>query len=225
MRLTFVMIPVLLAAPLAAQTETTKRIQAATETLQEIMQASDRAIPQDLLDSSQCIVVVPGVKKGGFILAAKYGRGFAACRKPDGQGWGAPSAIKVEGGSFGFQLGVSETDVIMLMMNRRGMERLTSSKFTLGGDASVAAGPVGRETTAQTDVTMRAEILSWSRSRGVFAGIALNGATLRPDDDAITDLYGSGKQPKDILMGATPIPALAKPFIDLLTKYSGRASK
>ena len=210
---------------LMAQKETTKRLQAATETMQEIMQASDRGIPQDLLNASYCIVVVPGVKKGGFIVAAKYGRGFAACRKQDGHGWGAPSAVRIEGGSFGFQIGVSETDYVMLMMNRKGMERLTASKFTIGGDASGAAGPVGRETTAQTDVTMRAEILSWSRSRGLFGGVALNGATLRPDEEANTDLYGEGKKPKDILMGGTAVPEAAKPFIAQLTKYSGRASK
>jgi lipid-binding SYLF domain-containing protein len=211
-----------LGLPLAAQSDTVKRLDAATETLSEIMGAPDKGIPQDLLDKAECAVVVPGVLKGGFIIAGKYGRGFAVCRNADGKGWGAPSGVRIEGGSFGFQIGGSQTDVVMLMMNRKGMERLTSSKFTVGGDASVAAGPVGRESTAQTDATMRAEILSWSRSRGVFAGIALNGATLRPDQAANDELYGGGKQPKDILLGAVPPPAASQKLVSLLNKYSSR---
>lgn len=209
--------------PIAAQNDTVKRLDAAADVLTEIMGAPDKGIPQDLLDKAQCTVVVPGVLKGGFILAAKYGRGFATCRNEDGKGWGAPSGVRVEGGSFGFQIGGSETDVIMLIMNRKGMERLTSSKFTVGGDATVAAGPVGRESTAQTDATMRAEILSWSRSRGAFAGIALNGATLRPDEKANQELYGSPKEPKEILMGSTTVPDAAQKMIGVLNKYSGRA--
>jgi lipid-binding SYLF domain-containing protein len=220
-----VLISALCVAPLLAQTETKKRLEAAAEVFKEIMDTRDKSIPQDLLDKSQCTVIVPGVKKAGFILAGKYGRGFAACRNKDGKGWGAPSGVKVEGGSFGLQIGASETDFVMLIMNRRGMDRLTESKFTLGADASVAAGPVGRETTAQTDATMRAEILSWSRSRGIFGGLALDGATLRPDHDANTDVYGKKIEPKEILLGGTPVPALAEPLVSLLTKYSGRASK
>jgi SH3 domain-containing YSC84-like protein 1 len=215
---------VVLGLPVAAQTDTVKRIDAATETLSEIMGAPDKGIPQDLLDKSQCVVVVPGVLKGGFIFAAKYGRGFAVCRSTGGKGWGAPSGVRVEGGSFGFQIGGSQTDVVMLIMNRKGMERLTSNKFTVGGDASVAAGPVGRESTAQTDATMRAEILSWSRSRGVFAGIALNGATLRPDQTSNDELYGAGKEPKDILMGSLAAPPATEKLLALLNKYSSRGS-
>lgn len=207
------------------QAETRRRMEATVEVFQEIMGTADKAIPQDLLDKSQCAVIVPGVKKGGFILAGKFGRGFAVCRQADGKGWGAPSGVRVEGGSFGFQIGASETDVVMLMMNRKGMERLTGNKFTLGADASIAAGPVGRETTAQTDATMRAEILSWSRSRGVFAGIALNGATLRPDKDANEDLYGKHKEPRQILLESTPVPELAKPLVSLLTKFSSRSTR
>lgn len=210
--------------PLAAQSDTVKRLDAATETLSEIMGAPDKGIPQDLLDKAECVVVVPGVLKGGFIIAAKYGRGFAVCRNVDGKGWGAPSGVRIEGGSFGFQIGGSQTDVVMLMMNRKGMERLTSNKFTVGGDASVAAGPVGRESTAQTDATMRAEILSWSRSRGVFAGVALNGATLRPDESSNDEMYGPGKQPKDILLGSVPPPTSAQKLLSLLNKYSSRHS-
>jgi len=196
---------------------TIKRLGESTDMLKEMAGASDKGIPKDLIDRCRCAVIVPGVKKGGFIVAAKYGRGFVSCKK--GKRFGAPSGVRVEGGSFGFQIGGSETDVIMLVMNEKGAERLLSSKFTLGGDASVAAGPLGRETTAQTDATMRAEILSWSRSRGVFAGIALNGATLRPDDDAIEDLYGKKLEPKVILMGNTASPAAARPFLAELNKY------
>lgn len=211
--------------PLAAQDETAKRLSASVDTLTEIMATPDKGIPQDLLDKAQCAVIVPGVLKGGFIVAAKYGRGFAVCRNENGIGWGAPSGVRVEGGSVGFQIGGSQTDVVMLIMNRKGMERLTSNKFTVGGDASVAAGPVGRESTAQTDATMRAEILSWSRSRGVFAGVALNGATLRPDESANSELYGSAKEPRDILLGKVTAPASAKPLVDLLNKYSSRGGQ
>ena len=126
-----------------------------------------------------CVVIVPAMKQGGFIVGAKYGKGFITCRI--GRGWSAPGAVRVEGGSFGFQIGGAETDVVMLVMNERGADRLLSSKFTLGAEGSVAAGPVGRAATAQTDAKMTAEILSWSRSRGVFAGISLSGATLRED--------------------------------------------
>ncbi len=135
-------------------------------------------------------MIVPGLKKGAFIVGAKYGKGFVSCRKGNGPGWSAPGSIRVEGGSFGLQIGGSETDVFMLVMNKKGMDRLLSTKFTLGGDASAAAGPVGRSTQAETDAAMTAEILTWSRSRGLFAGISLSGATLREDADWNTELYG-----------------------------------
>jgi lipid-binding SYLF domain-containing protein len=209
------MLPFVFAAALFAQpadkSATEKRIDDAVAVLTEIMDIKDKAIPQDLVDQSMCAVVVPGVKKGGFILAAKYGRGFALCRAEGGRGWDKPWGVRVEGGSVGFQIGGSETDVVMLVMNEKGMERLKRNKFTVGGDASVAAGPVGRETTAQTDATMRAEILSWSRSRGVFAGIALNGATLRPDNEANS--------------GLTAKPEMAVPLVNLLNKFSSRRTK
>lgn len=197
-----------------------KRLQEASTVLGEIMSTGDKAIPQDLFSKAQCAVIVPALKKGGFILGAKYGRGFAACRASDGKGWTAPVGVRVEGGSVGFQIGGAESDVIMLVMSQKGMERLLSSKFTLGGEATVAAGPVGRDTTAQTDATMRAEILSWSRSRGVFGGIALQGATLRADEDVDTALYGSGVDRKSVLQGKKPVPPAAKGLVDLLNKYS-----
>ncbi len=196
-----------------------RRLADAALMFKEIMDTSDRSIPRDLLKSAQCAVLIPGLKKAGFIVGAKYGRGFATCRTP--KGWSAPVAMRIEGGSFGFQIGASETDIILLIMNKSGMNRLLSSKITLGGGASVAAGPVGRESQAQTDVTLRAEILSWSRSRGVFAGIALQGATLRADSDTDTDLYGKAVDRGDVLNGKVDTPPAAAELVSVLTRYSG----
>src|SRR5947207_7039509 len=199
------------------------RLTTSSEVLTEIMSTPDRGIPQELLEKSQCIVIVPGLKKAAFIIGAKYGRGFISCRSNAGPGWSSPAGVKVEGGSFGFQIGGSETDAIMLVMNKRGAEKLLSSKFTLGADASVAAGPVGRSSAADTDLKLHAEILTYSRSRGVFAGIALNGATLRPDTESNTELYGSGLTNKQIVMGdkkRSPVAAAA--LTDNLNKYSAR---
>jgi lipid-binding SYLF domain-containing protein len=208
--------------PTFAANDAVKRLQESAEVLSEVMATPDRAIPQDLLNSADCIVVVPGVKKAAFIVGAKYGRGFITCRHDNGVGWSAPGAIRVEGGSFGFQIGGSETDVIMVIRNRRGAEKLMKDKFTLGADASVAGGPVGRTSAAQTDAMMHAEILTWSRSRGVFAGLSLDGATLRPDDDTNRDLYGSSMAERDIVFGNTPPPAGAKPLLTELNRYSSR---
>jgi lipid-binding SYLF domain-containing protein len=212
-----------LASVLAGEAEE-KRIKAAAETLSEIMQTGDKAVPQELFNKASCAVIVPGMKKGGFIFAGKYGRGFASCRGSVG-GWRAPLAVRIEGGSFGLQVGGSETDVVMLVMNQKGMERLTSSKFTLGGDVSVAAGPVGRSSTAQTDVTMKAEILSWSRSRGVFGGLALDGATLRPDEEANNSLYGAGVDPKAVVEGKVKNTPAGQQLTSTLMKYSPTKAK
>ncbi len=187
---------------------------------EEIMTVKERSIPQDLFEKSQCVIIVPGMKKAAFGIGAKFGRGFAVCRKESGTGWGNPGAVRVEGGSFGFQIGVSSTDVVMLVMNKRGMTKLLQSKFTLGADANVAAGPVGRETSAQTDAYMSAEILSWSRSKGLFAGIALNGATLRNDLDTNKEMYGQRWTNKEVMgSGATPPPSADK-LLSTLSKYS-----
>jgi lipid-binding SYLF domain-containing protein len=199
-----------------------ERLEAAADMMTEIMSAPDKGIPQDLLEKSQCIVVVPGVKKGAFVFGGKYGKGFMLCRKSGGVGWSAPASIRVEGGSFGFQIGVSETDVVMLVMNEVGAKKLLASKFTLGADASVAAGPVGRTSSAETDAQMHAEILTYSRSRGAFAGLALQGATLRPDDDWNKELYGKAMANRDIVMGNTAAPPSAGKLIALLNKYSSR---
>jgi SH3 domain-containing YSC84-like protein 1 len=192
---------VLSAGILLAGESAAERLNASTLVMKEIMATPDKSIPQDLLQSSQCIVIVPGVKKAAFIVGAEYGKGFILCRQASGINWSAPAAIMVEGGSFGFQIGGSETDAVMLVMNKGGVEKLLSSKFTLGADASVAAGPVGRSSSANTDLQMHAEILSYSRARGLFAGIALEGATLRPDEGTNKELYGSAVTNREIVTG------------------------
>jgi lipid-binding SYLF domain-containing protein len=208
---------------LCGQSDAAKRLDAAADAFKEVMGTPDKSIPQDLLNSAQCMIIVPGLKKGAFIVGAKYGRGFVSCRKKDGVGWTAPGAVRVEGGSFGFQIGGSETDAFMLVRNESGMKRLLSTKFTLGGDASVAAGPVGRTAQADTDAAMTAEILTWSRSKGLFAGIALNGATLREDAEWNTEMYGHKISNREILTGPEiPPPAAAAALMAELNKYSSR---
>jgi lipid-binding SYLF domain-containing protein len=210
-------------APALLLAETTPdRLSSATSVLTEIMQAPDKGIPQDLMAKAACVVIIPGVKKAAFVVGAEYGRGFAVCRRPGGVGWTAPAAVRVEGGSVGFQIGGSGTDVIMIVRNERGMNRLLSDKFTLGADASVAAGPVGRTAAAQTDAAMTAEILTWSRSKGIFAGISLNGATLRPDRDANEDLYGRKMDNKEVLTGDVKTPPGAHELHAALDRYSMR---
>lgn len=199
-----------------------ERLAASADMLSEIMSAPDKGIPQDLLEKAQCIVVVPGLKKGAFIIGAKYGKGFMLCRKASGVGWSAPASIRVEGGSFGFQIGGSETDVVLLVNSEQGAKKLLESKFTVGADAQAAAGPVGRDSSAETDAQLHAEILTYSRSRGLFAGVSLQGATLRPDDDWNKELYGKAMSNRDIVMGNTPAPASAGKLIALLDKYSSR---
>jgi lipid-binding SYLF domain-containing protein len=171
------------------------------------MHAADKGVPRDLLDKAKCVVVIPGMKKAGFIVGAKYGRGFAVCHHANGRGWTAPAAMRVEGGSFGFQIGGSEQDVLLLVMNDGGMKHILEDKFTLGGEATVSAGPVGRDAEAQTDAMMHAEMLSYSRSRGVFAGISLQGATLRPDSETDRELYGRDVTNREILTGMVKAPA------------------
>jgi lipid-binding SYLF domain-containing protein len=157
--------------------EPAERLREAAAVFSEIMAATDTSIPQDLLTNAHCIVIVPGLKTGAFIVGGKYGKGYLSCRNPTGKGWSAPGTIRIEGGSVGFQIGGSSTDLIILVMSERGADKLLSSKFTLGAEGSVAAGPVGRTVTAQTDAQMKADILSWSRSQGLFAGVALQGAS------------------------------------------------
>lgn len=208
-----------------AKEDPTDRLDAASDLLTNMMRADDKGIPQDLMNRAQCVVLVPGLKKAGFIVGAKYGRGFAMCRKATGSGWSAPAGIRIEGGSVGFQIGGSEQDVLLLVMSQSGMKHLLSDKFTIGGEASAAAGPLGREATAQTDAAMHAEMLSYSRSRGLFAGIALQGATLRPDDEADAAMYGTGVKNREILMGgAVKAPPAAMKLEGLLNSNSSRMS-
>ena len=176
------------------------RLNEAATVFTEIMGTADKGIPDELLNNAYCIVIVPSLKKGAFIVGAKYGKGFISCRKASGaRGWSAPGSVRVEGGSVGFQIGGEETDVVLLVMNERGADRLLSSKFTVGADGDVAAGPVGRSASAATDAKMTAEILSWSRSRGVFAGISLQGATLREDLKDNQTLYGKQLTNREIV--------------------------
>jgi len=204
-----------------------ERLADAATVLDEIMGVKDKAIPQELLDKAHCALVVPGLKSGAFIVGGRFGRGFLSCRQADGVGWTAPAPMRVEGGSIGFQIGGKETDFVMLIMNAKGAERLVkSSKFSMGGEASAAAGPVGRTSSAETDATMRAEMLTYSRSRGVFAGVSLKGGTIRGDDEAIGDLYGNKKMKNEqIIYGKTTAPAAAEKFLAALNKYSSRQSK
>jgi len=188
----------------------------------EIMRTPDKGIPQDLLEKAQCVVVIPGLKKAAFVVGAQYGRGFAECRRENGRGWGPPAAVRMEGGSVGFQIGGSSTDVVLLVMNERGMRRLLEDKFTLGADASAAAGPVGRTANASTDIQLTAEILAWSRAKGLFAGISLNGATLRNDLDVNAELYGHKMNNREVLSSDMQAPEAAHRLIAELDRYSMR---
>jgi lipid-binding SYLF domain-containing protein len=205
-----------------AKASTDMRLTAAEQVFQEIMATPDKSIPQSLLDKAQCVVVVPGLKKGAFIVGGEYGKGFFSCRNANGQGWTAPGAVTVAGGSFGFQIGGEETDVVMLIMNKRGEDRLLSSQFTIGADASAAAGPVGRSTSANTDAYMTAEILSWSRSRGVFAGVSLQGATVKENMGDNRALYGKTVTNREVIQGGATAPTSARGFVNMLEKYSAR---
>jgi SH3 domain-containing YSC84-like protein 1 len=195
-----------------------KRLQSAAMSFREVMNEPDKGIPRDLYDKARCVVIIPGVKKGAFIVGGKYGRGFVSCRRNSGR-FGTPAAIRIEGGSYGLQIGASSTDVFMLIMNEGGMKKLLSDKFTIGGEAEAAAGPVGRDTSANTDVLLHAEILSWSRSRGLFAGLSLDGSTLRPDAEEDEKLYGQKVSNQEILQGDLKTPAGARALVAELNHY------
>jgi lipid-binding SYLF domain-containing protein len=209
------------AGPLnAADNEPAARLNLAATVLSDIMQAQDNSIPQELLEKSHCVVIVPDLKTGAFIVGGKYGKGYVTCRNRTGDGWSAPATVRIEGGSVGFQIGGSSTDLIMLVMTERGADKLLASKFTVGAEGSAAAGPVGRTATAQTDAQMHADILSWSRSRGLFAGISLQGATLRQDLDDNTILYGKRMENREIVTTAVMPPEAASRLLMLLNQYS-----
>ena len=218
-----ILVAALALAPLMAGDNTpVKRLDQAAAVLTEVMSAPDKGIPQDLLSNAHCIVIVPGLKTAAFLVGGKFGKGYLSCRKASGTGWSAPATVRIEGGSVGFQLGGEETDLIMLVMNQSGEDKLLSSKFTLGGEGSVAAGPVGRTATAQTDAQMHAEILSWSRSQGLFAGLALEGATLRQDLDDNAKLYGRKLENREIVTQQVEMPEAATKLVALLNKYSAQ---
>jgi lipid-binding SYLF domain-containing protein len=198
------------------------RIQAAADVLNEIEGTPDNGIPSEVLASAECVAVVPSLLKAGFIVGAHYGRGVASCRTP--KGWSAPAFFTVEGGSFGLQIGGQAVDLVMLIMNQNGMKNLLSSQFKLGADASVAAGPVGRHAAADTDWKMRAEVLSYSRARGVFAGLELNGAVIKQDKDSTREFYGHEVPFDTSLRGTIDTPKTAYPFLDTLAKWAKAAS-
>lgn len=209
---------------LAASSEPAKRIEQSAEVFSEIMQTPDRGIPHDLLQKAQCIVILPGLKKGAFIVGGEYGRGVVSCRNANTGAWSAPGNLSMEGGSVGFQIGGSETDVVLLFMNKNAASKMLSTDFTLGAEGEVAAGPVGRTAGADTDAVMRAEVLSWSRSRGVFAGVALKGATLHQDEKDNEALYGKKLSNREIVTSnIAPPPAASKLMADL-NQYPANAA-
>ena len=207
---------------LAADQEPAKRLDAAATVFSEVMATPDKGIPQELLETAHCIVIVPDLKSAAFGVGGKYGKGYLSCRSKTRAGWSAPATVRIEGGSVGFQIGASSTDLIMLVMTERGAEKLLASKFTLGAEGSVAAGPVGRTATAQTDVQISADILSWSRSQGLFAGVALTGATLREDLDDNATLYGKKIGNATIVNTGVRAPKAAARLMSLLNRYSGK---
>jgi lipid-binding SYLF domain-containing protein len=217
--------PLFITPLLAMDKDSEKRLNESAAVFSEVMSTPDKGIPQDLLEKAHCIVIVPGLKTAAFIVGGKYGKGYLTCRNKGGEGWSAPGTVRIEGGSVGFQIGGSETDLIMLVVNQGGKDKLLSSKFTLGAEGSVAAGPVGRTATAQTDAQLHAEILSWSRSQGLFAGLALEGATLRQDLDDNAELYGRKMENREIVDSGVRAPRAAARLLELLNKYSSRAHK
>jgi lipid-binding SYLF domain-containing protein len=196
----------------------------ARDVLEDIMKTKETGIPRDLLEKAHCLVIVPAAKKAGLGIGGQYGVGVAMCRQVTGFGWTGPSTVKIEGGSFGLQIGAGATDIVMMIMNENGANKLMKSRFTIGGDASAMAGPVGRAASAETDAYLRAEILSYSRSRGLFAGVVLKGSTLRPEDKSNEKIYGRRVKHADILHGRVQPPPTAKPLIDTVTRYSDRES-
>jgi len=219
-KIRFTLVLMLAFAGLAVAEDATERIGEAKTVFEEIMGTPDKGIPRDLLEKAHCLVIVPSVKRAGFIVGGQYGVGVAMCRQQKAPGWTGPSTVKVEGGSLGLQIGGGETDIVMMIMNESGSKKLMKSEFTLGGEGAVMAGPVGRSASAETDAYLRAEILSYSRSRGLFAGVALKGSTLRSNDSDNKKIYGKEVRHEDILQGNVPSPAIASALIETVNKYS-----
>ncbi len=212
-------LPIIALAQDEARAKDVDRIEESATVLDEIMAAPDKGIPDEILHDAKCVAVVPSMLKGAFVFGANYGKGVASCRFD--KGWSAPAFIKVEGGSFGFQIGGQAVDVVMVIMNENGMKNLLSSKFKLGADASVAAGPVGRHADAATDWKMRAQVLTYSRARGVFAGLSLSGAVIKQDMDDTRAFYGRVVPFRTLLTGAIPAPNDSQKFLGALLKYAG----
>lgn len=202
------------AAGAAPANSETRRIAEAASVINELRSAPDNGIPESIWDRARCVVVMPSVKKAAFVVGGEFGKGVVSCRTA--AGWSAPVFLALEKGSFGAQIGAESTDVVLLVMNERGINRLLQDKVTLGADASLAAGPIGRSGTAATDVQLRAEMLSYSRARGVFAGIDLSGGVLRPDNNASREFYGHAVANRELLLGKTQMPSAANPFIAAL---------
>jgi lipid-binding SYLF domain-containing protein len=216
------LVSICICGPLFADglSDTTKRIRESGTVLSEILGAGDKSIPENLLRHAQCVGIIPNLKRAGFIVGAKYGKGVVTCRIEGRRGWSAPSMVRIEGGSIGFQIGAGETDVVFIVMNESGVNQLMKDKFTIGADATAMGGPVGRSAQAGTDVAMRAEILSYSRSRGVFAGVSLEGATLRPDRDDNQLLYGQPLSQREILHGSVTPPDGTGGIFTELNRYA-----
>jgi lipid-binding SYLF domain-containing protein len=209
-----------LALPVLAsdRDDDTARIQKATQVFQEIMKTPDKGIPRDLLEKAKCVAIIPGEETAAFIFGGNYGKGLATCRTANG--WSAPMFVAVGGGSVGFQIGASFTDVVLLFMNDHALESLMSDKFTIGADVTVAAGPVGRQATADTDIKLKAEILSYSRSKGVFAGVSVDGAVVQADHSGDKAMYGSDVTHQEILHGKVAVPEPAQRLLAELARYS-----
>lgn len=206
----------------AQETRPDHRLRSAADVFQAAMATPDKGIPRGLFERAQCVVIVPGMKKAAFVVGADYGKGYAVCRNGHG-GWGDPDPVALSGGNFGFQLGVDSTDVILLVMNEKGLNHLLADKFSLGGDAAVAAGPVGRAAAADTDLSLRAEVLSWSRTHGLFAGAALDGTVIAHDRGETEKLYGRELTSRELIRGqAPPAPPAAKILIRELDRYGAR---
>src|ERR1039457_1038707 len=201
--------------------ETVDRMQKSVDVLHSIMATPDKGIPEEVINGAKCIVVVPNLVKGGFVFGAKHGRGVATCRTATG--WSAPAFISIGGGSWGLQIGIEEVDLVMLVMNDRGLQHLLSSKFELNGDGSVAAGPVGRQATAGTDWKLNTEVLSYSRSKGVFAGLTLEGAVVEQDNDSTRAIYGEHMSFRNILSGRVPTPASGEAFVAAVSEAGHQA--
>ncbi len=200
-----------------------ERLTNSKNVLTEIMSTPDKAIPDQILSQAECVVVIPAYKKGAFLVGAQYGKGAATCKTS--KGWSAPVFVMLTGGSFGFQIGGQSTDLILVGTNHQSVQHMLSSKFKIGGDAAAAAGPVGRNAQAGTDWKLNAEFLTWSRSKGLFAGVDLDGTVLSDDEDAMRDFYGANVPYKTVLDGAVPTPVDAKPFVRTVAQYFRKVTR